>query len=155
MDKKPSNVNFVIRLTVILAFFAVMLFPMCLMALDGPDQADASMQEDKIEMKPLSVQTYFDGSFQSTFESWLSKYYPLRSGIVSAFKNMKIEVENAGVVVQIMNTLRGDAFKPAPDDEICEMHVDDDFNGVCDVCGKQNLYGDILDNDPTNPERRG
>ena len=152
MDKKPSNVNFVIRLTVILAFFAVMLFPMCLMALDGPDQADASMQEDKIEMKPLSVQTYFDGSFQSTFESWLSKYYPLRSGIVSAFKNMKIEVENAGVVVQIMNTLRGDAFKPAPDDEICEMHVDDDFNGVCDVCGKQNLYGDILDNDPTNPD---
>lgn len=53
MDKKPSNVNFVIRLTIILAFFAVMIFPMALMALDGPDQADASMQEDRIVLKEL------------------------------------------------------------------------------------------------------
>ncbi len=157
MDKKPSNVNFVIRLTVILAFFAVMLFPMCLMALDGPDKVDASMQEDKIELKKPTVQAYLDGSFQSTFESWLSKYYPLRSSIVSAFNEMKMDVENAEVIVQIMNTLKGDAFKPTPDGpQECEMHTDDDFDGVCDVCGKQNLYGDILDNDPTDkPDQPG
>ena len=156
MDKKPSNVNFVIRLTVILAFFAVILFPMCLMALDGPDRVDASMQEDKVELKPLSVQSYLDGTFQSTFESWVSKYYPLRSSIVSVYKEMKMDVENANVIVQIMNTLKGDTLKPSTDGSSqCEMHVDDDFDGVCDVCGKQNLYGDVLDNDPTNPEQPG
>ena len=149
MNNKPSNVNFVIRLTVILVFFAVALFPMCLMALDGPEQPDSNMQEDTIKLVAPTPSNYFSGKFQSTFESWLSKYYPLRSSIVSKYGNIKIEIENSKPIVSIMNALKGDAGVQAP---VCTMHVDDDFNGVCDVCGKENLYGDILDNDPNTPE---
>lgn len=43
--------------------------------------------------------------------------------------------------------------KPVPDDDPgkveCDLHLDNDFNGVCDTCGKKNLYGDIVDDDPT------
>ena len=149
MNNKPSNVNFVIRLTVILVFFAVALFPMCLMALDGPEQPDSNMQEDTIKLVAPTPSNYFSGKFQSTFESWLSKYYPLRSSIVSKYGNIKIEIENSKPIVSIMGVLKGDAGVQAP---VCTMHVDDDFNGVCDVCGKENLYGDILGNDPNTPE---
>ncbi|MBE6620571.1 MAG: hypothetical protein E7625_04325 [Ruminococcaceae bacterium] len=147
MDKKPSNVNFVIRLTVILAFFAVMLFPMCLMALDGPDEAKAEMQEDTVRIEAPTFENYLSGTFQSTFEAWLSKYYPLRSKIVSTFRQMQIDVENAGVIVQIMNVLKGDIGPEAP---VCDMHADDDFDGVCDVCGEK-LYDvpDIIPGDGT------
>ncbi|MBE6661099.1 MAG: hypothetical protein E7605_06815 [Ruminococcaceae bacterium] len=154
MNNKASNVNFVIRLTVILVFFAIALFPMCLMALDGPDQADASMQEDKIEMKPLSVQTYFDGSFQSTFESWLSKYYPLRSKVVGFFNTTNIDVNNSTFYITIMDVLKGDAFAPNTNISGCEgQHADDDGDWVCDVCGAKisipNLPGSTTPGDDT------
>ena len=158
MNNKPSNVNFVIRLTVILVFFAVVLFPMCLMALDGPEKPDANMQEDTIQLVAPTPSNYFSGKFQSTFESWLSKYYPLRSSIVSQYGNIKIDIENSKPIMSIMNVLKGDAFGDGPDVPICTMHADDDFDGVCDLCGKENLYGDILDNDPTikpNPDQPG
>jgi len=149
MNNKASNVNFVIRLTVILVFFAIALFPMCLMALDGPEKPDANMQEDTIKLVAPTPENYFSGKFQSTFESWLSKYYPLRSSIVSKYGDIKIEIENSKPIMSIMNALKGDSGPQAP---ICTMHVDEDFNGVCDVCGKENLYGDILDNDPNKPD---
>jgi hypothetical protein len=153
MDKKPSNVNFVIRLTVILAFFAVILFPMCLMAIDGPDEADAALQEDKIELKTPTVQSYFNGSFQANFEAWLSKYYPLRSSIVSGYRNIQIEIENSKPILSIMNVLKGNALGNGPENPVCTMHADDDFNGICDVCGEK-LYdvpdvpGDDSGDDP-------
>lgn len=139
MDKKPSNVNFVIRLTVILAFFAIALFPMCLMAIDGPEEPDAEAQEDTIQLVAPTADNYFTGKFQTTFESWLSKYYPLRSSIVSAFRQMQMDVENAGVVIQIMNLLKGETPGLGDQGTTCEQHVDDDFNGVCDVCATK-LY---------------
>ena len=138
MDKKPSNVNFVIRLTVILAFFAVALFPMCLMAMDGPERPDAEMQEDTIVLVAPTPGNYFSGKFQTTFESWLSKYYPLRSSIVTKYKQMQMDIENSGVVVGIMNTLSGNQ---SLDNSVCEVHTDEDIDGVCDVCGAADLYG--------------
>ena len=136
MNKKPSNVNFVIRLTVILVFFAIMIFPMALMALDGPDEAKAEMQEDTIRLEKPTLQKYWSGAFQSNFNSWISKYYPLRSKIVTAFRQMQMDVENSNPIVGIMNALKG---VTATDDTICEMHRDDDFNGLCDVCSTK-LY---------------
>jgi hypothetical protein len=139
MDKKPSNVNFVIRLTVILAFFAVILFPMCLMGLDGPEKPDANMQEDTIKLVAPTPENYFSGKFQSTFETWLSQYYPLRSSIVSGYRDIKIEVENSKPVLSIMNALKGNTLGNGPENPGCTMHADDDFNGICDVCGEK-LY---------------
>ena len=143
MDKKPSNVKFVIRLTIILAFFAIALFPMCLMAMDGPDEAKAEMQEDTVHLVAPTLSKYWTGEFQKTFDSWISKYYPLRSKyyplrskIVSAFRQMQMDVENSNPIVGIMNALKG---VTATDDTICEMHRDDDFNGLCDVCSTK-LY---------------
>ena len=139
MDKKPSNVNFVIRLTVILAFFAIALFPMCLMALDGPERPDASMQEDTITLVAPTPGNYITGKFQTTFESWLSKYYPLRSSIVTQYKQMQMDIENSGAVIGIMNTLKGEIPGMGDQGTTCEQHVDDDYNGVCDVCATK-LY---------------
>lgn len=147
MDKKPSNVNFVIRLTVILAFFAVALFPMCLMALDGPEQPDAAAQEDTVVLVAPTPGNYFSGKFQTTFESWLSKYYPLRSAIVTEYKQMQMDIENSGVVVGIMNALNG---TQGSDSTICEVHTDEDIDGVCDVCGTSGLYGE-----PVTPPEGG
>ena len=90
MDKKPSNINFYIRLVIILVFFAVALFPMCLMAIDGPEEPDEGMQEDTIQLVAPTFENYLNGTFQSTFESWLSKYYPLRSSIVSKYREMQM-----------------------------------------------------------------
>ena len=149
MDKKPSNVNFVIRLTVILAFFAIALFPMCLMALDGPEKPDAELQEDTIVLVAPTAGNYITGKFQTTFESWLSKYYPLRSAIVTKYSQMKMDIENSSMVIQIMNTLKGDTVT-GPDSSVCEMHVDDDFNGVCDVCATK-----LYDVGPIDPGTSG
>ena len=138
-----------IRLTVILAFFAVALFPMCLMALDGPEEPNAEAQEDTIVLVAPTADNYITGKFQTTFESWLSKYYPLRSAIVSKYSQMKMDIENSGAVIQIMNVLKGNTAT-SPDNTICEMHVDDDFNGVCDVCSTK-----LYDVGPVNPDTPG
>ncbi|MBQ7398632.1 MAG: hypothetical protein IJW09_07420, partial [Clostridia bacterium] len=132
MDKKPSRVNFVIRLMVILAFFAVALFPMCLMAIAGPEEPDADMQEDTVQLVAPTLENYLSGKFQSTFELWLSKYYPLRSSIVSKYREIQMNIENAGVLVQIMTALKGDTIDPGQQGTACVTHADDDFNGICD-----------------------
>ncbi|MBR2621383.1 MAG: hypothetical protein IKC97_03310, partial [Clostridia bacterium] len=124
---------------VILAFFAVALFPMCLMAIDGPEEPDAGMQEDTVQLVAPTFENYFSGKFQSTFESWLSKYYPMRSSIVSKYREMQMNIENADVMIQIMNVLKGDTIDPGQQDVACATHTDDDFNGICDVCAKK-LY---------------
>ena len=92
MDKKPSNVKFVICLSVVLAFFAIALFPMCLMAMDGPEKPDAAAQEDTVHLVAPTLSKYWTGEFQKTFDSWISKYYPLRSKIVTAFRQMQLDV---------------------------------------------------------------
>lgn len=136
MDKKPSNVKFVICLSVVLAFFAIVLFPMCLMAIDGPDEAKADMQEDTVHLEAPTLAKYWTGEFQKNFDAWISKYYPLRSKIVTVFRQMQMDVENSNPIVGIMNALKGGT---ATDDQVCEMHKDDDFNGLCDVCNTK-LY---------------
>ena len=67
---KSSNVNYVIRLTVILAFFAMLLFPIALMLIDGPD--DTAMEsEAAVNLEAPTAKTYFDGSFQKNFDAWM------------------------------------------------------------------------------------
>ncbi len=114
MNPKPSNAGFVIRLTLILCFFAVLIFPVALMALDGPD-ATAMESEAEVELKEFSLSAYLDGSFQSSFESWFSGHYPLRSQVVKTYRQVRYDVENSSPVVAVMNLLSGRLGEETPD----------------------------------------
>ena len=104
MEKKTSNVTYVIRLTFILVFFAVLCFPLALMALDGPDQT-ALESEAATEVEELSFETWKEGQFQSKFESWFSAHYPLRSDIVTMYKHFQYGIENLKPVVAVMDLI--------------------------------------------------
>ena len=45
MEKKASTVTYVIQLVIILIFFAILCFPLTLMALDGPDETEVESEE--------------------------------------------------------------------------------------------------------------
>ena len=115
MSQKPSNFNFVIRLTVILCFFALLIFPIALMALDGPDST-AMESEATVELKGFSLGSYLDGNFQSSFESWFSGHYPLRSQVVKTYKQTRYDIENSSPVVAVMQLLSGTLGEDTPDD---------------------------------------
>ena len=110
MEKKTSNITYVIRLTFILVFFAVLCFPLALMALDGPDQT-ALESEAATEIEELTFENLKEGTFQSKFESWFSAHYPLRSDIVTLYKHFQYGIENSKPVVAVMDFLS--AGKPA------------------------------------------
>ncbi len=116
MDKKPSQTVFAIRLTVILAFFAVLIFPLCLMALDGPDET-AMESEKETKLVPFTAESYADGSFQSNFEAWFSAHYPLRSSIVRTYRQMQYDLENTAPVMATMQLLNGQLFHRDDPDE--------------------------------------
>lgn len=114
MEKK-TTATYVIQITVILLFFAILCFPLALMALDGPDTPDADkMSESTVELVPLTVETYLDGSFHSNFEAWFSHYYPLRSSVVTTFKDMLYRFEMSKPAIAVMNALSsiGDTYQP-------------------------------------------
>ncbi len=113
INKRSTNVSYVIRLTVILAFFAVLIYPVALMVLDGPDMTEME-SEATTELKELSWDTYLDGTFQSNFEAWFSAHYPLRSNVVTTYRQMRYDVENAKPVIGMMKLLSGDFAEEEP-----------------------------------------
>ncbi len=112
MEKKPSNVKFVIRLTVVLTFFAIMLFPLALMALDGPDRG--GINETEKEMKEFSLEAWFDASFQQQFEGYFSTHFPLRSTLLKSFREMQIDLGNSTFMIGLMKFLKGDQGQTLP-----------------------------------------
>ncbi|MBQ7337280.1 MAG: hypothetical protein IJW40_02375 [Clostridia bacterium] len=104
MEKKATTVTYVIQTTIILLFFAILCFPLTLMALDGPDET-AVESEAAAELVPLSAETYFDGSFHSAFEAWFSHHYPLRSSVVATFRDSLYNLEMSKPAIAVMNLL--------------------------------------------------
>ena len=106
MEKKVSLTTYLMQLTIILLFFAILCFPLALMALDGPDET-AVESEAATELEPLSVDSYFSGKFHSAFESWFSHHYPLRSSIVSIFRDSLYRLEMSKPAIFVMDILTG------------------------------------------------
>lgn len=103
---QPSNASFMIKLTVILVFFAMLCFPIALMAIDGADETQME-SEAVVNLSAPTAQTYFDGSFQKNFENWFSAHYPLRSDIVKGYKQAVYDMENSMVISTLMQLLDG------------------------------------------------
>jgi len=129
VKKRTSNVTYVIRLSIILIFMGMLCFPLCLMALDGPDEYDPEVyQETAATLVPLTDETYFSGSFHAAFENWFSKHYPWRSSIVSTYKEMLYNVGNFKPAVSVMTMLGSvgsvyapqgtPAVEPTPEDDV-------------------------------------
>ena len=115
MERRTSGITYVLRLIVILVFMGMLCFPLCLMALDGPDEYDPEVyQETAVSLVPLTLETYVKGSFHTAFEGWFSKYYPLRSGIVSTYKGMIYGMENSKPAIAVMTALNsiGSVYAP-------------------------------------------
>ena len=72
MEKKVSLATYLMQLTIILLFLAILCFPLALMALDGPDLTEAE-SEASAELVPLNADNYFSGKFHSAFETWFSE----------------------------------------------------------------------------------
>ena len=117
MEKKTSNITYAIRLAFILVFFAVLCFPLALMALDGPDQTPLE-SEAATELEELTFENLKEGTFQSKFESWFSAHYPLRSDIVTLYKHFQYGIENSKPIVAVMDFLSSSkpAVTPQPGD---------------------------------------
>ena len=113
MNKNSSNVTYVLRLTIILLFFAVLCFPLALMAIDGPDQT-AVQSEAAAELKPLNWDTYIEGTFHSSFETWFSHHYPLRSSIVAIFRDSLYRLEMSKPAIFVMDLLTGNTTVTPP-----------------------------------------
>ncbi len=120
VEKKSSTVTYAIRLTVILIFCAMLIFPLALMALDGPDRTEME-SEAATKLKPLRADTYLDGSFQSSFEAWFSAHYPLRSNLVKSYRQLQFDIENSKPAIGVMKLLRGKLWEkpkdPTPPDD--------------------------------------
>ena len=113
MEKKTSTVTYVIQLTVILVFFAILCFPLSLMVVDGPDETQVE-SEAATELVPLSLDTYLDGSFHGAFESWFSHHYPLRSSVVALFRDSLYRLEMSKPAIFIMDLMTGSSTTPTP-----------------------------------------
>ncbi|MBQ7337281.1 MAG: hypothetical protein IJW40_02380 [Clostridia bacterium] len=152
MEKKASTVTYVIQLVIILIFFAILCFPLTLMALDGPDETEVE-SEAATELVPLSTETYFDGTFHSAFEAWFSHHYPLRSSIVSTFRDTLYNFEMSKPAIAVMNILTGvgNTYAPnTPDEGISddpEQQIDPDTGTVIDPMAiytdPDNIYSEI------------
>ena len=116
MTSKSPNATFVVQLTIILLFFAILCFPLTLMAIDGPDEAEVE-SEAATELLPLNLYNYVTGSFHTAFESWFSHHYPLRSSIVTIFKDSLYRLEMSKPAIFVMDILTGSGKAPSQQPE--------------------------------------
>jgi hypothetical protein len=112
MEKKTPALTYVMQLIIILLFLAILCFPVTLMALDGPDQ-NAAENEAATELVPLNLKNYISGTFHSAFESWFSHHYPLRSSIVTIFKDSLYRLEMSKPAIFVMDILTGRGETPS------------------------------------------
>ena len=114
MGKKATPVTYLMQLTIILVFLAILCFPLALMALDGPDQT-AVESEASAELVELNAENYFSGKFHSAFETWFSHHYPLRSSVVTIFKDSLYRLEMSKPAIFVMDLLTSSqAAQPTP-----------------------------------------
>ena len=102
---KPKSPIRAIQLVSILLFFNILLFPLLLMLLNGPD-ATVSESEEPTEMLPLSYDSYVSGEFHQAFEAWFSHKYPMRNAIVELYSTMTYRIEMSPPAVALMRALR-------------------------------------------------
>jgi hypothetical protein len=106
MEKKVSLATYLMQLTIILLFLAILCFPLALMALDGPDLTEAE-SEASAELVPLNADNYFSGKFHSAFETWFSHHYPMRSSVVTIFKDSLYRLEMSKPAILVMDLMTG------------------------------------------------
>lgn len=99
-ETKKKNIKpvvlFVIQLLSCLLMVEFICLPLLMLALDGPDETHMS-NEVVVEVKPLTPSNFLSGEFQSTFESWFSKHYPLRSEVVRTYNQGIYNLNNTTV----------------------------------------------------------
>ena len=132
MEKKPNNDALFTKIFFIVVFFALLVLPISLMALIGPDNT-ALESEAATKIEEFSADSWFDGSFQSSFEAWFSNHYPMRSGIVKAYRQFKYDFESSKPVINTIKFLNGKLFKkndpvkpPKPVDTVPVIPVTDE-----------------------------
>ena len=106
MENKTSKAHQRIHIAFVVIFFVLLCLPLSLMAIKGPDEYDQDVfQESDTKLIPLTLDTYKDGTFHTSFERWFSRYYPLRSNIVLFYNGTRYEIENSDPAIFTMTML--------------------------------------------------
>ena len=115
MENKNEKTQFKIQFVFVIIFFLALCFPLAMMAFSGPDDYDQEVfQETETNIVELNFSTYADGTFHKSFEKWFSRYYPLRSDIVTLYNWLRLEFENlraASLTMTALNSI-GSVYRP-------------------------------------------
>ena len=147
MNQRSKTVTYIMQLAVILIFIGILCFPMALMALDGPDDAEVE-SEAATELVPLNLKNYVTGKFHSAFESWFSHHYPMRSSIVTLFKDSLYRLEMSKSAIFVMDILTGAGNTPSQEptplpEESTDPEQPDIVDPMAIYTDPNNMYAEI------------
>lgn len=109
-DPAKLTPNRVIKLVCLLLFFAIILCPLTFMAIIGPDESRLE-SESRIDLEGFTAKGWWNGSFQTNFESWFSAHYPMRSNVVRSYQQMKYRLESSAPVINTLKFITGNLKK--------------------------------------------
>ncbi len=147
---KQGKVTYVIQLAIILVFLGVLCFPLTMMIIDGPDETQVE-SEAATELVALDYESYFTGEFHQAFESWFSHHYPMRSSVVSMFRDVLYRYEMSKPAIAVIEALKsvGSAYGQTTEQPKEETPVvtDPDSGEVIDPMAiytdPNNIYAEI------------
>ncbi len=127
-------VNRSLKLFLIGVFMVLITAPLLTMLLFGSSEA-ALESEREAKLEAPSVQSWFDGSFRQSFESWFSTHYLPRSDLVVFYRQLKYDADSLNII-----SIRSKTGKPADTEEAPES-IDESVQYMFDT--DKNMYANI------------